>query len=184
MNQALSLDQDPQPGPGPQLCFEHMANAVIVQRPQDVPSTRTLLMKPQDGVEKSLFKTGGPEVPAHKDCTLKALQEVVVLRASTSTSPPTTEDGHFPSLVSAWSCIIILDSVVAAAELDPLRKKNQHLVKTTRNHLRPPGPPEGAVEREQIDAAALLPTSSWMVLALPTCWCSSSSAPPPPPPPR
>lgn len=70
--------------------------------------------------------------------------------ASTSTSPPTTEDGHLPSLVSAWSCIIILDTVVAAAGLDPLQKKNQHLVKTTRNHSRPPSPPEGAVEREQL----------------------------------
>lgn len=58
--------------------------------------------------------------------------------ASTSTSPPTTEDGHLPSLVSARSCIIILDTVVAAAGLDPLQKKNQHLVKTTRNHSPPP----------------------------------------------
>lgn len=61
-----------------------------------------------------------------------------MLRVSTSTSPPTTEDGHLPSLVSSWSCIIILDSVVAAVELDPLQKKNQHLVKTTRNHIRSP----------------------------------------------
>lgn len=58
-----------------------------------------------------------------------------MFRVSASTSPPTTEDGHLTSWVSVRSCIIILDSVVATAEFDPLqgkkKTKNKHLIKTT-----------------------------------------------------